>query len=238
MRESLRWCALSAAAIGCVTPHARPSTEGTATAADSSERGTLGFVFQGDTTVIEEYTRTRTTLSGIVRPRVRGAKFGWARYRVELAPSGDAERVVLEIGRRGNASTPVRTWTATISGDEVVERADSGTTRRVSTGRPVVPVFGPSMAMYLEVIRRSHRPDGRRAPTEAVIYLLAGSGQHYRVRVEWPAPDTAAVSSEYSAPSPAGGSQYTPPILYAVDARGRVLFSGHTDGRSHVVRLR
>ena len=109
-RGSLLWCALSAA-VGCVTPRQMPPAGSAAAASDTVERGVLGLVADGDTTVIEGYTRTARVLEGVVRPHVRGAKFGWARYRVEFGPSGDAERAILDVGgvrTRGHRCAPGR----------------------------------------------------------------------------------------------------------------------------------
>jgi hypothetical protein len=193
------------------------------------ERGVLGFVHEGDTTVIEEYTRTANALEGIVRPQVPGAKFGWARYRVEFGPSGNAERAVLQLGRRSDESTPVRTWTVTIVGREVVEVSGGDTTRRRRADRGVVPLFPPSMAMFLEVIRQAHRQRGAgRGRTDVPIFDFPGSGEIHHATVEWPARDTAAVSYY-------GG----PVTLYAVDARGRALSARDPrEGRYVIFRLR
>jgi hypothetical protein len=213
------YCAL-ASALGCVAPLPAPA---------GVERGVLGFLYEGDTTVIEEYTRSANVLEGIVRPQGRGAKFGWARYRVELGPSGNAERAVLQLGRRSDESTPVRTWTVTIAGTEVVEVSGGDTTRRRRADRGVVPLFPPSMAMFHEVIRQAHRQRGAGSGrTDVPIFDFPGSGEIHHATVEWPARDTAAVSYY-------GG----PVTLYAVDARGRVLSARDPrDGRHLMVRVR
>jgi hypothetical protein len=153
--------------LACAGPPQRSTADSTVatTASVDIERGVLGYVHEGDTTLIEEYTRTARTLEGIVRPQVQGAKFGWARYRVELGPSGTAERAVLEIGRRSDESKPVRTWTATIGGGQVLETSSDGRTTRVAAAGSVVPFFPPSIAMFHEAVRQAHRSTGARGRT-------------------------------------------------------------------------
>jgi hypothetical protein len=173
--------------------------------------------------VIEEYTRTATTLEGIVRPRVAGAKFGWARYRVEFGPSGYTERAVLEMGRRGDEATVQGAWTATIRAGEFVEVGPRGETRRVSVDAPVIPIFGPSMAMFHEAVRRAHREGTAGRRIRLLVYHLATNGLMNPVTAERLAPDTVAISYEGRAPR-----------LYVVDPQGRVLSTRNGD----VVRLR
>ncbi len=225
------WLAI-ATIVGCANPRQTPSEESGAAAtapaaADSVERGALGFVHEGDTTVIDEYTRTATVLEGVVRPQVAGAKFGWARYRVEFGASGDAERAVLELGRRGTSpesSPPGGTWTVTIRDGQVEEVGPNGERRRVRADAPVIPLFSPSMAMFLEVPRRAHRGRSAGGRMRLLVYPLASNGVFWPVIAEWPAPDTVAVRYEGRAPR-----------FYAVDPRGRVL--GMRNDRD-VVRVR
>jgi hypothetical protein len=215
--------------FGCAPPQQKPSADSVEAPPGSAdvERGVLGFVADGDTTVIEEYTRSSRTLEGIVRPQVPGAKFGWARYRVEFGPSGGAERAVLELGRRGDESAAVRTWTATLRGGQVVEASTAGTTTRVPAAGLVVPVFAPSMAMFNEAIRQAHRLRSSRGRAEVLIYWMASSGEMHPVTIEWRARDTVAVSY---APGRVG--------FYTVDTRGRVMGTRDRDGQPIVVRLR
>jgi hypothetical protein len=228
---SLLCCAL-AAALGCAAPQPAPTTESTGGgSAGAVERGVLGFVYEGDTTVIEEYTRTADVLEGVVRPQIRGAKFGWARYRVEFGPSGDAKRAELALGPYGTGpkSAPRTTWTVTIGDSEIVEVSTAGTTRRVPAAGVIMPLFAPSMAMFHEVIRRTHRLGATRGRTKVLIYPLASNGQPHSVTVAWVARDTVTVSYHVDGP----------PTYYAVDSRGRVLSARDPTGRRHpVVRLR
>jgi len=210
---------------GCAGPRQSPPRERSEALV---ERGAFGFLYEGDTTVIDEYTRTATTLEGVVRPRRFGAKFGWARYRVEFAPSGDIERAVLELGRRGSrieTSAPGGTWTATIRGGEVVEVDAHGEVRRVPVDAPVIPLFPPSIAMSHEVVRRAHRERaagvGRK---RLLIYPMASNEDLWTVFAEWPARDTVAITYEGQRPT-----------FYAVDPRGRVV---GIRGGGDVVRLR
>jgi hypothetical protein len=208
------------AALGCAAPQPQPDVE----------RGVLGYVHDGDTTVIEEYTRTATTLHGVVRPQIPGAKFGWARYRVEFSPSGDATRAELAVGPYGTGpeSEPRRVWTTTIGNGEIIEVSTAGTIERVRAAGAVVPLFPPSMAMFNEAIRRTHRLSATRGRADVLIYSLASDGELHSATVQWLARDTAAVSYH-------GG----PPLHYAVDAGGRVLsVTDPRDGRHISVRLR
>jgi len=213
-----------AATAACGTPRRPPPERGEVVA----ERGTLGFVHEGDTTVIDEYTRTATALEGIVRPQVAGAKFGWARYRVEFGPSGEATRAVLELGRRGTrveTSAPGGTWTATVRDSEVVEVDMWGKARRVPVDAPTIPLFPPSIAMSDEVVRWAHRQRTAGGRKRLLIFPMASNASIWTVHAEWPAPDTVAIIYE--------GQR---PLFYAVDPRGRVI--GMRDGRNVVVRLR
>ncbi|MFL5572011.1 MAG: hypothetical protein ACJ78R_00700, partial [Gemmatimonadaceae bacterium] len=65
------------------------------------DSGSFVRVVRGDTVLVEEFARTSNSLEGVVRTRTRNAKFGWARYRVELSRSGEATRSVLSLGRVG-----------------------------------------------------------------------------------------------------------------------------------------
>ena len=231
-RDLVLWCVLPGAVIACSSPPQRSSAEGSASTGsrpEELERGVLGLVAGNDTTVIEEYTRTHSTLQGIVRPQIRGAKFGWARYRVEFSPPGRAERATLAMGRRNDEATVVGTWTVTIVGRQVTEVESRGGSSRVTAADgPVVPMFPPSMAMFNEVIRLAHQ-SGARGRTEVHVYPMASSGEVRTATVEWLAPDTAAVSYY-------GG----PATHYAVDRRGRVLDVWDPrgiEGRHRVVRL-
>jgi hypothetical protein len=231
MRSSLLLPVALLAALSCATPHARPAadTAGVGPAADV-ERGVLGFLYEGDTTVIEEYTRTARTLEGIVRPQLAGAKFGWARYRVEFGRSGDVERAVLAMGRRSDESKPVRTWTVTFHGREaeIVEDSRPASTRRLHAPEGAIPIFPPSMAMQLEVVRRALRERTSGDHVDVPIMHIPTPIEVHHLTVRWPAPDTAAVSYGDG-----------PPAHYPVDARGRVL--GVRDprtGRQTVIRFR
>jgi hypothetical protein len=229
VRVALLACCAILAGSGCTAVQQNPSADGIGLTTGSAdvEHGVLSLVVDGATTVIEEYTRSERVLEGIVRPHGAGAKFGWARYRVELGPAGDAQRAVLELGRRSDESRPVRTWTVSIGDGEVIETSSDGTIRRVAAARPVVPFFPPSMVMFHEAIRQAHRFRASRGRAGVLVYPMASSGEAHPVTIEWPAPDTAAVSYNSGLP-----------ILYAVDTRGRLLGSRGRDGRHVVARLR
>src|SRR5688572_26546718 len=108
-----------ATAAACLSPRSTSRER----AAGAPHRGTLALIVRGDTTVRDDYVRGDTTLQGTVRPLVRGAKFGWARYDVRFAQTGEVRRVVLSLGRVGTSpdSAPVSTHSTTFGPDLITE---------------------------------------------------------------------------------------------------------------------
>lgn len=220
MLRDLRPLLLLALAQACAPLQSSPS------AAAEGEQGMLALVVRGDTTVREEYTRTAGALEGVVRPQ-GGAKFGWARYRVRLAPGGAVERAELELGRPG--TTPgdpaAGRWVVTVADGAVEEVPDRGAARRVAAPAGVVPYFAPSMAMLHEVVRRALPLRGTAATAAIPTYPFPGDGRLDTLRVRWVGTDTVEV---------AGGGATT---RVAVDARGRLVGSRTADGAFVGVRL-
>jgi hypothetical protein len=193
------------------------------------DSGALALVVRGDTTVLEEFVRTGSSLEGTVVPRVRGARFGWARYRVEFGRGGAPVRAELHLGRAGTAlgSEASSSWRVEIRDGVLEEQPPHGAPQRHSVPRGVVPVFAPSMAMHHEVIRQALLRGGRRT-AEVAVYQLAGDGPVGTASVSWFDGETAMVA--YPAGSPA--------VRFRVGARGRVLGSETPDGEFRSVRLR
>jgi hypothetical protein len=158
------------------------------------DSGSFALVVRGDTTVVEEFVRRSDLLEGIVRPRVRGAKFGWARYRVEFSPSGEATRSQLSIGRVGTSpdSPPVSTQAITFGPDSIVEELPNRTPTRVSYIRGTVPLFAPSIAMLQEVVRRARRISPSVRELGMPVYPLLENARIDRVRVRWIGRDTVS----------------------------------------------
>jgi len=231
MRASLLLPSALLSALSCAAPHPRPTAGTPAGGPSDVERGILAFPYDGGPpTVIEEYTRTARTLEGIVRPQIEGAKFGWARYRVEFGRSGDVERAVLAMGRRSDESKPVRTWTVTFHGREaeIVEDSQPGSRQRLRAPEGTIPFFPPSMAMQLEVVRRAVRQRASGDHVDVPVMNIPTSAEVHFQTVRWPARGTAAVSYGDG-----------PATHYLLDARGRVI--GVRDprtGREHAIRIR
>jgi hypothetical protein len=193
------------------------------------DRGIFAFVVDGDTTVIDEYWRSATTLEGIVQPRRPGAKFGWARYHVVFSPAGDALRADLTLGRVGSSpqSAPVDSLTTTLGPGVITEEWPNRPPTQVNAERGAIPLFAPSIAMFQEVIRRAHRLSGRRDEIEIPLYSLLNRAEVQRVHVTWIMPDTASVSG--------GGYR---DVRYVVDPSGRIVSAQTAKGEFTTIRLR
>ena len=226
MRKILLCFTLAALAAGCRAPGPPPAR--TARPAPA-EQGAFARVVGGDTTVVEEFSRAPGVLEGLVRPQVRGAKFGWARYRVEFGPAGEPERADLWLGRVGTSpdSAAAGVWSVTIQDSSLQEtRPDRPPIRRrVPVG--TIPVFGPSMAMNHEAIRLAVLRSGRSGSAEIPVYPMATDGGLVMVTVSWPSPDTAIVAYPGA-----------PGARFAVDEQGRVSGSRSPGGEHVTVRLR
>lgn len=160
------------------------------------DRGAFALVVRGDTTVVDEFVRTGNLLEGVVRPRLRGAKFGWARYRVEFSPSGEATRSQLSIGRVGTSpdSAPVSTQAITFGPDFIVEEWPNRMPTRVPYTRGAVPLFDPSIAMLQEVVRRARRISPSMRELGVPVYPVLADAKMERVRVRWIARDTVSIA--------------------------------------------
>lgn len=164
-----------------------------------------------------------------MRPQLRGAKSGWARYRVEFGPAGEPERADLRLGRVGTSpdSATAGVWSVTIQNSLLQEtRPDRPSIRRrVPVG--TIPVFAPSMAMNHEAIRQAILRSGRSGSVDIPLYPMATDGDLVIVTVCWPSPDTAIVAYPGA-----------PGVRFIVDEQGRV-WGGRTPKGEHVtVRLR
>jgi len=225
VRVSLLLASAVATAAACSSPRSA-SQEG-------SEffpyRGTFAFVARGDTTLRDDYVRDDTLLQGTVRPLVRGAKFGWARYQVHFDRTGEARRAVLSLGRVGTSadSTPVGVHTTALGPEIITEEWPNTPPTSVAYQRGAVPVFAPSVAMFQEVIRRARALTGAKGTAEVPVYSLLNRSALELVRVTWVAPDTVEVR---------WGD--TPAVRYAVDATGNILRGEVAAGEFTTVRLR
>ncbi|MFL5598775.1 MAG: hypothetical protein ACJ78I_00075 [Gemmatimonadaceae bacterium] len=159
------------------------------------DSGSFAFVVRGDTTLVDEFVRTSNSLEGVVRTRTRNAKFGWARYRVEFPRSGEATRSQLSLGRVGTSPDSAASYTTTFGPDSIIEEWPNRAPTRVPYVRGTVPLFGPSVAMLQEVIRRGMRIAPALRETGVPVYFLLSRGRIDRLHVQWIARDTVTVAS-------------------------------------------
>jgi hypothetical protein len=214
-----------AAAAACSSPRSTPQQR----ADGRPHRGTLALIVRGDTTVRDDYVRGDTALQGTVRPLVRGAKFGWARYDVRFARTGEVRRVVLSLGRVGTSPdmAPVSTHSTTFGPDSITQEWPNKPPTSTAYRRGAVPVFGPSIAMFQEVIRRARALTAAKGTAEIPTYSLLNRSAVELVRVTWVAPETAEVQWGDS-----------PGVRYNVDAAGNILRGQGASGEFITVRLR
>ncbi|MFL5487688.1 MAG: hypothetical protein ACJ8AJ_04305, partial [Gemmatimonadaceae bacterium] len=159
------------------------------------DSGSFVRVVRGDTVLVDEFVRTSNSLEGVVRTRTRNAKFGWARYRVELSRSGEATRSQLSLGRVGTTPDSAASYTATFGPDSIIEEWPNRAPTRIPYVRGTVPLFGPSVAMLQEVIRRGMRIAPALREAGVPVYFLLSRGRIDRLRVQWIARDTVTVAS-------------------------------------------
>jgi hypothetical protein len=162
----------------------------------TQDSGVFALVVRGDTTVLDEFVRRSNLLEGVVRPLGHGAKFGWGRYRVEFSPSGEATRSQLWIGRVGTSpdSAAVSTHTITFGPDSIVDQWPNRMATRVPYVRGTVPLFGPSIAMLQEVVRRASRMPPAMRELGVPVYPVWVDARMGRVRAHWITRDTLTLS--------------------------------------------
>jgi hypothetical protein len=160
------------------------------------DSGSFALVVRGDTTVVDEFVRRASLLEGVVRPRVRGAKFGWARYRVEFSRSGEVTRSELSLGRVGTSpdSPPVWTHAITFGPDSIVEEWPNRPPTRAPYVRGVIPLFGPSIAMLQEIVRRARRMSPSMLEIGVPVYQVLATAKTEHVPVRWVTRDTVIIA--------------------------------------------
>ena len=190
-RQAAARFGLPAAAASAPRVHELPSD-----ALKPIDSGAFALVVRGDTTVVDEFVRTANLLEGVVRPRRRGAKFGWARYRVEFSPSGEVTRSQLSLGRLGTSpdSPPVSTHAITFGPDSIVEEWPNRAPTRAPYVRGVIPLFGPSIAMLQEVVRRSRRTSPSQREIGIPVYPVLANAKIERVPIRWIGRDTVIIT--------------------------------------------
>lgn len=225
----MRWLLPCFVAV-LVTSCWRPWPEsGAPSAPGLTDDAAFALVVRGDTIVLDEYIRTPDRLDGLVRPQVQGAKFGWARYRLEFGSDGQPERAEVRIGRVGTSpdSPDAAVWSVVIRDGELTESWPHRppVQKRVPAG--TVPVFAPSMGMNHELIRQAILRGDRRGPVAVAVYPMATGAGVATVTVSWSAPDTVLFAY-----SPGPGARVT------VDRYGRALGSRTSDNEHVTVRVR
>jgi hypothetical protein len=225
MLRSLLLAGAIATAAACSSPQStsRERSDG------MLHHGTLALIVRGDTTVRDEYVRGDTTLQGTVRPLVRGAKFGWARYDVHVGRTGEVRRVVLSLGRVGTSpdTVSVSTHSTTLGPDFITEEWPNKPPTSIAYQRGAVPVFGPSIAMFQEVIRRARTLSAAKRTVDVPMSSLLNRSAVDLIRVTWVTPDTAEVRWGDS-----------PGVRYKVDAAGNILRGEGASGEFITLRLR
>jgi hypothetical protein len=189
-REAAARFGLPAAAASAPRVHDMPGAE-----LRVIDSGSFALIVHGDTTVVDEFVRRENLLEGIVRTRRPGAKFGWARYRVEFFRSGEATRSELSLGRVGTSPTaaPAGTYAVTFGPDSIVEEWPNRPPTRSPYIRGAVPLFGPSIAMLQEVVRRARRMSPSQRDLGVPVYQVLVNGKLTRVPVHWIGRDTVSI---------------------------------------------
>jgi hypothetical protein len=159
------------------------------------DSGSFAYVVRGDTTVVDEFVRRPNLLEGVVRTRRPGAKFGWARYRVEFSRSGEVTRSQLSLGRVGTStdSPPVSTHAITF-GPSIMEEWPNRSPTRAPNVRGVIPLFGPSIAMLQEVVRRARRMSPSQLEIGVPVYQVLANAKIEHVPVRWITRDTVIIA--------------------------------------------
>ena len=190
-REAAARFGLPAAAASAPHVHDLPSD-----AQQVIDSGAFALVVRGDTTVVDEFVRRANSLEGLVRTRRTGAKFGWARYRVEFSMSGEVTRSQLSLGRIGTSpdSPPVGTHAITFGPDSIVEEWPNRAPTRAPYVRGVIPLFGPSIAMLQEVVRRARRTSPSQREIGIPVYQVLVNAKVDRVPIRWIGRDTVIIA--------------------------------------------
>jgi hypothetical protein len=159
------------------------------------DSGSFALIVRGDTTVVDEFVRRENLLEGIVRTRKPGAKFGWARYRVEFSRSGEVTLSRLSLGRVGTSpnAPAVGTYAITFGPDSIVEQWPNRAPTRTPYVRGTIPLFSPSIAMLQEVVRRARRMSPSQRDLGVPVYQVLVKAEVTRVPVRWIGRDTVSI---------------------------------------------
>lgn len=194
-REAAARFGLAAVAASAPRVHDLPGDDETVV-----DSGSFAVIVRGDTTVVDEFVRKVNVLEGIVRTRRRGAKFGWARYRVEFSRSGEVARSQVSLGRVGTSphSPAVGTYAITFA-DSIVEEWPNRAPTRAPRVRGVILLFGPSVAMLQEVVRRARRTSPSMRERGIPVYQVLVDAKVTYVPVRWISRDTILIALADSA---------------------------------------
>lgn len=174
--------------------------------AAQTERGAFVVTLGKDTVVIEQYSRTRNTITGDML--IRGAIVTQRHYEGTLNADGSMARFDMTNRNAGNPQAPITHFVATFADTTVVDvqRDTVHTQVKVATPGGALPFINISYAMY-ELY-------GRRALAtrkDTIVTLPLGANQVTRLIVKHPSRDSLTVAFEED-----------PPTLFTVDRNGLI----------------
>ena len=174
--------------------------------AGQAERGAFVVTLGADTVVLEQYSRTPTTITGDML--IRGAIVTQRHYEGTLNADGSMARFEMTNRNAGNPQAPITHFVATFGDTTVVEiqRDTARSQVRVATPGGALPFVNISYGMYELYGRRSVA-----TRKDTVLTLSLGSGEVTRLVVQHPARDSLTVAF-------AGD----PPTLFTIDRTGLI----------------
>lgn len=187
--------------------------------AGQTERGAFVVTLGKDTIVIEQYTRTRSTLEGDML--VRGPAVIQRHYTGTLKADGSMSRFEMTNRNITDPTAPLTRFVATFGDTTVVEMTRDTAHSRIQVATPggALPFINFSYAMYEQYGRRA-LATGK----DTVATLGMGGNQVTRLVTTHPARDSLTVAFEND-----------PPTLFRVDAGGLIQ---DVDGRLSTQKVR
>lgn len=164
--------------------------------AGQTESGAFIVTLAKDTVVIEQYNRTRTTITGDML--IRGAIVTQRHYEGTLNADGSMARFDMTNRNAGNPQAPITHFVATFGDTTIVEmqRDTVHSQLKVATPGGALPFLNISYAMY-ELYGRRALATSR----DTVVTLPLGANEVTRLVVKHPARDSLTVAFEKDAPT-------------------------------------
>jgi hypothetical protein len=174
--------------------------------AGQTERGAFVVTLGKDTVVIEQYNRTRTTITGDML--IRGAIVTQRHYEGTLNADGSMARFDMTNRNAGNPQAPITRFVATFGDTTIVEvqRDTVHNQLKVATPGGALPFINISYAMY-ELYGRRARATGK----DTIVTLSMGANDVTRLVVKHPSRDSLTVAFEDD-----------PPTLFTVNSDGLI----------------